>query len=244
MKKSNSLLKLQEIRRDHIPRFDFHLHTSWTDGKASVTQMHDRAVACGLKFVLFSEHARHTSGDWFGDFVKEVRALPDDKCKAFVGVETKVEDFEGKLDITKDILSQCDLVMASVHRLPKEGGGVKEFKDLKAEEALQVESRLAHAVLENPQVDILGHPFGMTYRRFGTAPPEDLMRSLISKAAKEKKAFEINCFYHPNPWQLIAWCKEAGALMSLGSNAHELESVGRIVNVLEGKEAVWNPCAS
>jgi histidinol phosphatase-like PHP family hydrolase len=53
---------------------DFHMHTTWTDGTASVVEMHRASIAAGLEAVLFSEHARATSGVWlwyFGGVVKE-----------------------------------------------------------------------------------------------------------------------------------------------------------------------------
>ncbi|MCH7780009.1 MAG: hypothetical protein IH848_04120, partial [Acidobacteria bacterium] len=41
--------------------------------------------------------------------------------------------------------------------------------------------------------------------------------------------------YHPEPWRLVAWCREAGAVVSLGSNAHRTAEVGDIVRALEGR---------
>src|SRR2546423_803656 len=119
------LAAMQSITRANIPRRDFHLHTIWTDGAVGVIEMHQSAIAAGLECVLFSEHARRTSGDWFPDFARQVRELPSGECRALVGVETKVDDFSGAIDSTPAILDLCDLVMASVHRFPGEEGIVK-----------------------------------------------------------------------------------------------------------------------
>lgn len=238
------LPKLQLIDPNRIPRFDFHLHTTWTDGKNSVREMHEQAVASNLEYVLFSEHARKTSEEWFERFAREIRSLPSQGCQALVGVETKVEDFEGNIDCTDKILAHCDLVMASVHRFPDKKGAVRDFNDVSAEEAVETEFHLAEAVLDNEKVDILGHPFGMSYRRFGCVPSEEKIIALIRKAAKKRKAFEINCYYHPDPWKLIRWCQQYGAYFSLGSNAHEIGDVGRVIKVLEGKESAWIPSVS
>ena len=85
------LQQVQNISRDCIPKCDFNMHTTWTDGKHSSTEMYDNAVKAGLEYILFSEHARKTSGDWFLDFATEIRSLPDSPCKALVGVEAKVD---------------------------------------------------------------------------------------------------------------------------------------------------------
>jgi histidinol phosphatase-like PHP family hydrolase len=90
-------------------------------------------------------------------------------------------------------------------------------------------------VLDNPAVDIrpsLRH----VLPRFGIAPSDDTMRAVIDKAARTGVAIEINPHYHPDPWRIVEWCKEAGARISLGSNAHSCEEVGRITRVLEGRE--------
>ncbi len=61
------------------------------------------------------------------------------------------------------------------------------------------------------------------------------------KAARTGVAFEVNAHYHPDPWFLIGACRKAGATISLGSNAHALGDVGRILRVLRGQEPPWNP---
>lgn len=230
------------VERSQVPAADFHMHTTWTDGEATVAAMHSRAVEVGLEVVLFSEHARRSSGEWFEEFASEVRALPSESCLALVGVESKIDDFDGTLDAREGILELCDLVMASVHRFP--GEVVFEVGDAAGyskQQAIDLEFRLARAALNNPRVDILGHPFGMCYRRFGFAPPEDKMRELIEEAAGTGVAVEVNCHYHPDPWRLIDWCEAAGAPISLGSNAHSLETVGRIRRTLMGSEQPWTP---
>jgi len=235
----------QGIDRSDVPAADFHMHTTWTDGQASVAAMHSRAIECGLEWVLFSEHARRTSGEWFDEFAQEVRALPTDSCRALVGVECKVDDFDGTLDAREGILSTCDLVMASVHRFPGEVTFLKgDAAGYSKKEAIDLEFRLAMAALANPLVDILGHPLGMCCRRFGHEAPEDAMRALIAEAANTGVAFEINCHYHADPWQLIDWCHSAGAPIALGSNAHSVSEVGRIQRILKGVEEAWNPSGS
>jgi len=224
----------REITSASVPRYDFHMHTSWTDGANTAKEMHASAIDAGLNSILFSEHARRSSGDWFSKFADEVRALPGGVCRALVGVEVKVLDFDGALDTTPAIMENVDLLMGVVHRFPGEEGSIHGTKPFSPEEAIDIEFRLALAILDNPDVDILGHAFGMTYRRFEVSPPDDLMKALITKAAEKNVGFEINSRYHPEPWKLVEWCQSANARISLGSNAHNVREVGEIVRVLEG----------
>lgn len=215
------------------PAIDMHLHTDWTDGTAGVATMHQTAIAAGLKLILFSEHARRTSQDWFPDFAAQVRALPADQCQSLVGVECKVDDFGGNVDSTCAILGLCDLVMASVHRFPGEEGNTKGTTGgFSPDQAIDMEFRLSMAVMDNPAVDILGHPFAMSIKRFGAAPPWELFVALMEKSAATGVAFEINARYHAEPVRLIEACNRLGAPVSLGSNAHEPGEVGLILRRL------------
>ena len=134
-----------------------------------------------------------------------------------------------------------DLVMAAVHRFPAEDGSSLPFEDVPADEAVDMELELALRVLENPSVDILAHPFGMSFRRFKRRPETEKIDTPIAKAASTGVAFEINSRYHPDPWDLISRCQKAGARISLGSNAHSLEEVGLIVRILRNEESPWTP---
>jgi putative hydrolase len=225
----------QSISLQHIPAVDGHMHTSWTDGQHTAEEMHAAAVKAGLKYILFSEHARKTSGDWFYKFAAEVRALPKDKCCSFVGVETKIDDFDGSLDISDEIRANCDLVMGSVHRFPSEREKHKlDAREFAIDEAIDMEFRLSVAAIRTRKIDILGHPFGMTYRRFRATPPFSLIEALAVECANHRVAFEINARYHDSPWDLVKLCKKHGTLIALGSNAHMTSEVGAITAKLKG----------
>jgi len=232
------LSRFQNITKENIPKIDYHMHTVWTDGENTSLEMYNRAIQEGLNSILFSEHARKTSADWFLKFSDEIRSLPKSSCQALVGVETKVVDFDGAIDSVDQILEVCDLVMASVHRFPGEKDMKKMCSDIDKKEALKIELDLSLAVLENKRVNILGHPFGMSIRRFNIQPTEDDFKQIIKKAAETGIAIEVNSHYHDNSWEIINWCKEFGALISLGSNAHNVNKVGHINRILKGEEFV------
>ncbi len=234
IKKNPFVFDPGEITSGDVPAVDFHIHTSWTDGKQSVAVMYERAIALGLKGLLYSEHARKTSHDWFPDFAAEVRALPHRPCRAYVGVECKVNDFDGNVDTSEEITKHCDMVMASVHRFPAENGAPIPFDEVDTETAVDMEFRLSWEVLANPVIDILGHPFGMSYRRYGQVPSEDRITALMGRAAAFGVAFDINSHYHPDPWRMLAMCREAGTSVTLGSNAHSVDELGAIIRALEG----------
>lgn len=227
------IFQANELDLANLPRIDSHLHTSWTDGKGTVEEVYRAAVESGLATILYSEHSRKTSIDWFSSFAAEVRALPSYPCKAYVGTEVKVETPDGEIDTLPAISDLCDFVMASVHRFVDRKGRTMQFAETDPDEAVDLEFNLTWAVLENPQVDILGHMFGMSYRRFKIVPPDDKIRALIFRAAEFGIAIEINSHYHPNPWKMIQWCRDCNARITFGSNAHTVDSVGAIMRLLD-----------
>lgn len=218
-----------------IPKIDFHIHTNWTDGRDSIQEMYEAACQLNLECILFSEHARKSSISWFGSFASEVRALPKKPCRALVGVETRIIDFNGNIEIDNDIISLCDLVIGSIHRFPGKEGVPLQFKEVSQNEALEIEFNLAEKLLDNPSIEILGHPMGMCYSRYGIAIPDSKMFQLIEKAKIKGIAFEVNSKYSADPLKYVQMCRDVGTLISLGSDAHSKEEVGNIINVLGSK---------
>ena len=233
--KPGLIFQADKLDLSNLPKIDSHLHTSWTDGAATVESVYHTAIGCGLETILYSEHSRKTSTDWFPSFASEVRALPSTPCKAYVGTEVKVESFSGAIDTIPAISDLCDFVMASVHRFMDVNGRTYEFAETDPSLAVDLEFNLTWSVLANPKVDILGHMFGMCFRRFKVTPPDEKIYALISRAAEFGVAVEINSYYHPNARKMIQWCREVKAPITFGSNSHTLDSVGEIMRLLDQK---------
>ena len=218
------------LKNKKIPRVDLHVHTNWTDGEHTVEQMHIEACKKSLSHIFFSEHSRKESGSWFLDFIKEVNSLSKEKCEAMCGTEVKILNFEGDLDLTEEFYKISDLIMASVHRFPGETSDDFKRNDAYSEDkVIKMEFDLMMSALENPKMDILGHPFGMSIKRFGFDPSQKLFDEIIKKCSKNDKVFEVNFRYHKNPKQLISKCIEHNAKISLGSNAHSKNELGEII---------------
>lgn len=231
------IFEARSLDLSNLPKVDCHLHTSWTDGADTVGAVYRAAQENGLTTILYSEHSRKTSTDWFHKFAAEVRALPTSPCRAYVGTEVKVETCAGDIDTIPAIRDHCDFIMASVHRFIDANDVTIQFADTDPAQAVDLEYALTWAVLENPQVDILGHMFGMSYRRFTQTPSDEKIRDLIARAAQFGVAVEVNSHYHPDALKMLKWCQEFDARIAFGSNAHELNAVGAIVRQLQREMA-------
>mgnify|MGYP001254711407 CR=1 FL=1 len=218
-----------------IPNIDLHVHTNWTDGKHTEDVMVDSACKKNIEALFFCEHSRKTSKGWFNKFAKEIkncRKKIKNKCKLFIGTEVKIEDFDGSLDISPKIRKKSDLIMASVHRFPGEKGNIFKSKpNISKKEAIEIEYRLTLNAIKNSKFDVVGHPFGMSIKRFKAKPKWVLFQKLITECKKYDKVFEINFHYHKNYRKLLNECVKNNTLFSLGSNAHEKKELGKIIEI-------------
>ena len=108
------LVELDDIRGD------MHMHTTLSDGHASVEEMASAARELGYDYVAITDHsATHGFGndvqaDALLRRLEEIRSLPDLGITVLAGTETNVLP-DGSVDYADDVLEQLDWVIASLH---------------------------------------------------------------------------------------------------------------------------------
>src|SRR5271168_5289303 len=139
-------------------RGDLHMHTEATDGRDTIRQMAEAALARGLSYIAITDHSKNlamTNG--LDDaralaHIKRIREVDAElqqelkgKIRILPGIEVDILA-DGALDLDDSTLAQMDIVVASVH---------SHFN----QPAEEMTARVLRA-LENPHVRILGHPTG------------------------------------------------------------------------------------
>lgn len=166
---------------------DLHMHSTWSDGKASIREMAQAARGRGLHHIVITDHSQ-SLGVANGLTVErllaqreEIRAVDNeyrnepDGFRVFQGVEMEIRA-DGQLDYPDEVLAELDLVIASLHV------GLRQ-------ERAQVTQRLLNAI-RNPHVDLIGHPRG---RLIPEREPADLdMDAILQAALETDTALEIN----------------------------------------------------
>jgi putative hydrolase len=194
-------------------RGDLHSHTDWSDGGATVLQMAQAAQARGYQYLGVTDHSpRITVVNGLGPerlaAQRKLVAEANDQLDGLTvlqGIEVDILE-DGHLDLDDAALAALDLVIASPH--------VK----LRMEPAAMTE-RMLRAV-ENPHVDVIGHPTG---RRPGSRPGAEYdFETVFKRAAECRTALEIDCDparmdLSPELARLAAAC---GCRLSLDSDAH------------------------
>ncbi|MBO3460068.1 MAG: PHP domain-containing protein [Aetokthonos hydrillicola CCALA 1050] len=213
---------------------DLHMHTSQTDGKATIPQILQLSVNQGLNCVAFTEHVRKDT-TWFSEFAQEVRSYAEvyPQLKVLVGCEAKALNATGGFDVSEEILAECDLVLGSVHRFPNNQGGYINVCGLTPEGFAQIEFELALGLLKYAPMNVLAHPGGMYSRLHGEFPAE-LMRELMKVSLERKIAIEINTSYVRNLPNFLQLCAEVNPFVSIGSDVHRLEQLANCRDQLYG----------
>ncbi|QDT44340.1 DNA polymerase/3'-5' exonuclease PolX [Gimesia alba] len=211
----NELPELIELK--HI-RGDLHMHTTATDGTASIQEMAEGALAKGYQYIAITDHSKRVTMA-NGLDAKRLRA----HWKAIDKIQDKVPDIQilkgiecdiledGSMDLSADVLSEADWVIAVLHY------GLKQPQE-------QINRRLLNAI-QNPNVSILGHLSG---RLIGKRPGADLNYGEILKAAADHGTMlEINA--HPMRLDIddihAAKAKELGIPIVINTDAHSVKGL-------------------
>ena len=223
-----------------VPKIDAHMHTELTDGSGTCDDYVARAKELGLSAIAFSEHTDDTSA-WFDGFVDSrprLQALAD-PLRVHLAAEVKCSHPDGTINLSAERGARVDFVVGVLHRYPDGNGGYLKFTNLTPEDALERDYRLSMALLENPRVDVFGHPGGVYASVFGRPYDTARMRELVTVAARNGRVVELNSaprYKHVFP-VILDRCLELDCMVSLGSDAHLVSQLGHVVTHLENELA-------
>jgi DNA polymerase (family 10) len=195
-------------------RGDVHMHTTETDGRASMEEMAEAARQRGYQYVAITDHSKALAMANGLDekravaFAREVRERNQEGSlgiRIFSGIECDILK-DGAMDLANDALAELDLVIGSVH----------SHMNL---EAAEMTDRLLRA-LECPHLRILGHPTGRILLHRDPFPFD--FERVAAEAARRGVWLEINA--SPERLDLhgalIRSAKAKGARFTVSTDAH------------------------
>lgn len=204
------LLELSDVRGD------FHGHSVATDGRSTVEQNRAMGAELGYEYVVVTDHAYNLRmvGGLDRDEIEEQWAEVDRLNaqgigpRILKGIELNIGD-DGSVDYDDELLARFDFCIASLHS----GWG---------DDPSVATERLVRA-MENPFVDIIGHPTG---RIIGRRDPIAFdMGAVLSKAAETGTIMELNSY--PDRLDLrdvdLRAAKRLGVRIAIGTDSHRAE---------------------
>jgi DNA polymerase (family 10) len=199
-------------------RGDLHLHTTASDGRATIEQMALAARERGLEYVAVTDHSashgfgNHVTPDELRRQIERVREVDArlEGITVLAGTEANILP-DGSLDYDDDLLAELDWVIASVHTSFGMDAGAMTDRIV--------------AAMEHPSVDAIGH---LTGRKIETRPPYHLhVDRIVEAAARTGTMLEINSA--PDRRDLddvhARAARDAGVRIVIDSDAHSVANL-------------------
>jgi putative hydrolase len=196
-------------------RGDCHAHSTWSDGGASIEKMARTAQDLGHDYLVMTDHsprltiAHGLTKERLRKQLVEIQEVNERMApfRILTGIEVDILP-DGQLDQDPVLLSELDVVVASVHsklRMPR-----------------QEMTRRMVLALSNPVVDILGHCTGR--KVVGTGRPQSQFdpEIVFAACARFDVALEINCRPERQdpPEDLLDLAIDMGLNFSIDTDAH------------------------
>jgi len=209
------LVELGEIRGD------LHMHTTESDGRATLEEMVESAHALGYEYVAITDHSKALAMANGMDekraieFAHRVREMDQSGfgLRVFSGIECDIRK-DGAMDLEDDALGELDLVIGSVH----------SHMNL---EPAEMTDRLLRA-LECPYLRVLGHPTGRILLHRDPFPFD--FEAIAAAAARKNVYLEINA--SPERLDLTASliraAKSKGCKFAISTDAHHPKHLGNM----------------
>ena len=202
-----TLVTLQDIRGD------LQMHSTWSDGKASVEEMARACLERGYAYFALTDHSQvmamvqgltpERAREQWSEIEEVQERVPGIRILKSVEVDILKD---GSLDMPDDVLEQLDVVVISVH----------SFMD---QDRKTMTERVLRA-MQHPSADILAHPTG---RRINRREPFELdVEAVLEAAAELSLAVELNA--NPNRLDLrdvhVHRAKELEVPVVISTDAH------------------------
>jgi DNA polymerase (family X) len=217
-------------------RGDLHVHTTWSDGKASVLEMATAARDLGYEYLAICDHTpnvRVVPGLDADDLRRqgEEIAVANEELAPFRvlrGTEVDIRR-DGTLDLPDDVLAELDWVQLSLH------AGQREPRD-------ELTRKVTEA-MRHPAVRALSHPKG---RIINHRPPNALdLEQTFEVALEADVALETNGL--PDRLDLsgpeIKLAVEAGVPVVVSTDAHSVRGLGNMRLAVHTARRGWATAA-
>jgi DNA polymerase (family 10) len=225
----------QLLTRDDI-RGDLHVHSTWSDGKASVLEMATAARDLGYEYLAICDHTPNVrvvpglDADDLRRQGEEIAAVNEELApfRVLRGTEVDIRA-DGALDLPDDVLDELDWVQLSLH------AGQRQQRD-------ELTRKVTEA-MRHPAVRALSHPKG---RIINHRPPNALdLERTFEVALETGVALETNGL--PDRLDLsgpeIRLAIQAGVPIVVSTDAHSVRGLGNMRLAVHTARRGWATAA-
>ncbi|MDH3365731.1 MAG: PHP domain-containing protein [Thermoplasmata archaeon] len=216
-----------------MEKMDFHIHSDYSDdGSASLEDIVTEAIRWGLVAIGIVDHVRGDAA-WLEEREARISGLRKkyaDDIAIFSGIEVKVVDDQGTLEVEDRALHKADYVVASFHGTPEHVSRQSANGDHTAVVRWWCDSMLK-LLEEGGRAQIIGHPDRVLNASRLTVDPEKFGQ-LLEMATKSRMFLEWNpvTTYPAQPF-VQELGKKASANIIYASDAH---TIGELADAYRG----------
>lgn len=206
------LVQIEDIQSD------LHMHTTWSDGAHSVTEMGEALITKGYSYAVITDHSQYLkvanglTPERLAKQKEEILAFGSahPEFRLFRGTEMDILP-DGSLDFEDEVMKDLDFVIASIH------SSFTQSQD-------KIMKRLHNAV-KNQYVHMIAHPTGRIVGQRGGYEPD--VAQLIEWAAEYDKILELNA----NPYRLdlciehLQMAMEKNVKIAINTDAHAIDQL-------------------
>ena len=213
-------------------RGDLHMHSTWSDGRASLEEMLAGCVARGYEYFAITDHSKALAMAGGLDANKLRRqwmeldqvASRHPEIRILRGLEVDILG-DGQLDLEDELLAELDIVLIAVH---------SRFNLPEAEQTERVIQALRH-----PAVNVLVHPTGRLLNRRGPIALD--LDAVFDCAFECGVAVELNS--HPDRLDLsdekLMVAKRRGLKVVISTDAHRVPDLGLMPYGINQARRAW-----
>jgi histidinol phosphatase-like PHP family hydrolase len=208
-----------------------HIHTQFSDGKHSLDEMYKVTQAKGLKYVAITDHYSEFTPLPHRMSKRDLRSYLEnlERIPAFKGLEVDIME-DGSVSMSTKTGNDFDVIVGGLHSVH----GIRFWKDLTPildAKGFVEDVRIALIkAIESRCLDVIAHvtwlPPSISSRIHELVDTE-WIASVIEAASDFGVAIELNGRWRIPNEDWVKRCIHHGVQLSLGSDAHTLQAIGK-----------------
>ena len=231
------------IDPDELVRMDMQTHSTFSDGRDSIADNVAEAERRGLRRLTCTDHVRRDT-DYLPEYVAEIRRVREGTDVEIVcGIEAKVLDTDGALDMPDELPDGIEVLYAADHQVatpdgPRKPDEIKErieSGELEAGQVLEWIVGSTEAAVRRYDDVVICHLFSVL-PKLGIAEddvPLGLIESLADAAAERGAQIEIDERWSCPSARTIRPFVERGVPLLLSTDSHRSDTIGRYEYAIE-----------
>lgn len=215
---------------------DHHVHSTFSDGTGSLRENLAAARRAGLEAIGFVDHVREGTR-WLPSYTAAVhRVASGSDILVTCGVEAKILDLDGRLDLPED-LSGVDRIVAADHQVPGSSGPIEpgivrlalRAGSLTASQVIEDVVTGTEAAMRRRAGLLLAHLFSIL-PKVGLSEDDvsaQQIERLAGAAIRSSAVLEVSERWRCPSERVVDSFRDAGVEIVASSDAHEPTAIGR-----------------